>query len=100
MVEMAVCAAYGIPHSEFLGWRASDRDKAIWWHIRQQETCPSCGTRPEEWDPDRGGHRRAYVARKRRCHGCAAKQQVEASIDPDQEGRGVHVVLERGRRGE
>lgn len=96
---MAVCAAYGIPHSMFLSWRPTDRDKAVWWHIRQQEACPSCGTRPDEWDPERGGHRHAYIARKKRCYGCEQKQQVEASIDPEKEGRGVHVVLERGKRG-
>lgn len=95
---MAVCAAYGIPHSEFLGWRDTDRSKAIWQWVRQQEACPSCGTRPDEWDPEKGGHRLAYVARKRRCSGCAAKQQVEESVEPEKEGRGVHVVLERGRR--
>lgn len=97
-VELAVCASFGIPHSEFLGWSAGDRDKSIWWHLRQQETCPSCGTRAEEWDPERGGHRVAYVARPERCHGCAAKQQVEESLDPKQDGRGVHVVLQRGKR--
>lgn len=95
---MAVCADYKIPHSEFLSWSRSDRDKAIWQWVRQREACPSCGTRPDEWDPEKGGRRLAYVARKRRCLGCAAKQQVEESIEPEKEGRGVHVVLERGKR--
>lgn len=95
---MAVSAEYQVPHSEFLGWDKQDRDKAIWWHIRKRSACPSCGTRPEEWDETRGGHRHAYIARKDRCHGCAARQQVEASIT-DEDGRGVHVVLERRRGG-
>lgn len=97
-VELAVCADYRIPHSEFLAWRSTDRDKAIWWLTRQRAACPACGTRPEEWDPEQGGHRRAYIARKHRCYGCEARQQVEASIDPEKEGRGVHVVLEPGKR--
>ena len=97
-IELAVCADYKIRHSEFLGWSQLDRDKAIWHLMQQREACPSCGTRPDEWDPEKGGHRRAYIARKRRCYGCEAKQQVEASIDPEKEGRGVHVMLERGKR--
>lgn len=95
---MAVCSHYRIPHSEFLGWRDSDRSKAIWHYVRQQEACPSCGTRAEEWDESKGGHRRAYIARKQRCYGCEARQQTEATIDPEKDGKGVHVVLERGKR--
>ena len=66
-----MCAAYGIAHSAFLAWPAEDRDKAIWHHVRRRSACSSCGTRPEEWDPARGGHPQAYKATARRCPGCA-----------------------------
>lgn len=93
---MAVCAAYGIPHSEFLAWPDDDRDKALWWHAREAERCPSCGTRPAEWDPEQGGDRRAYVAEKIVCRGC---QQLEARRDAskEQEAHGVQIVLTRHR---
>lgn len=78
-----MCADYRIPHSQFLRWSDSDRDKALWQHIRQQRTCPGCGTRPEEWIPAHGGHPGAYVPDVRRCEGChqlhdAAKDQAPA----------------------
>ena len=38
---MAVCADYKISHSHFLGgpnrWTPADRDKAIWWYVREKE---------------------------------------------------------------
>ncbi|MGH3097892.1 MAG: hypothetical protein ACRDMV_18070 [Streptosporangiales bacterium] len=89
---MAVCAEYRIPHSRFLGWEASDRDKAIWWHIRQREACPSCGTRRDEWDPKKGGRTDAYVASARRCHGCEAVAKHREQL-PDGIGHGVQIVL-------
>lgn len=92
---MAVCAQYHIPHSVFLGWSAADRDKAIWWHLRQAETCQGCGTRSAEWDERQGGHRNAYAAHKQRCRGCEVRQQGEESLDPKQDGRGVSIVLKR-----
>lgn len=67
---MAVCDRYGIAHSEFLGWDVDDRDKAIWWLIRERQTCRSCGTREAEWDPEQGGDHRAYVATRHTCPGC------------------------------
>ena len=91
---MAVCADYRIPHSEFLRWDTDDRDKAIAWHLRQADTCPSCGTRPEEWDPKRDGHQWAYVAEPRRCRGCEVRELGEAS-QPKDAGRGVSIVLKR-----
>lgn len=91
---MAVCDDYKIAHAVFLGWDADDRDKAIWWHVRKAAACRSCGTRPEEWDPESGGDRRAYVATTYTCRGC---QQLEARRDAltGKEGRGVHVTLTR-----
>lgn len=89
---MAVCADYRIPHSVFLAWDKSDRDKAIWWHVRQREACPSCGTRRDEWDPEKGGREDAYVAAARRCKGCEAIGKRKRAV-PDGVGDGVQVVL-------
>lgn len=90
---MAVCAAYRVPHSEFLSWTQLDRDKAIWWHIRQAEACPSCGTRAEEWHADHN----AYVAKSYRCRGCEITAQAQAQLNEKRDGRGVHVALRRRR---
>lgn len=92
---MGVAAEYRIPHSEFLSWDASDRDKAIWWHLQQRNTCSRCGTRPEEWSSERGGHRHAYVATETICRGC---QVLEAATDAVQKDkgpreRGLHIAL-------
>lgn len=93
---MAVCAAYGIPHSQFLAWRQTDRDKSIWWEIRQRSTCPSCGTRAEEWDPRQGGSRDAYRADFRECAGCVEKER--ASDAPElKEQRGLSVILVKNK---
>jgi hypothetical protein len=91
---MAVCAAYQIPHSHFLGgplrWSAADREKAIWWHLREQERCGSCGTRRIEWDESR----HAYSAKKVRCRGCELKEGAEKSITKA-DGKGVRIELHR-----
>ncbi|WP_433445727.1 hypothetical protein [Nonomuraea sp. CA-141351] len=91
-LELDVCAAYRIPHSEFLRWSADDRDKAIWHHLWKRQTCPNCDTRRDEWDESRGGHRHAYAGEKRRCRGCEVKAATQASIVPE-DGEGVYVVL-------
>lgn len=33
-------------------WTQTDRDYALWWSIRQRETCSSCGTRPSQLEED------------------------------------------------
>ncbi|MFG3439939.1 hypothetical protein ACGF0J_22050 [Nonomuraea sp. NPDC047897] len=77
-----------------MSWSDDDRDKAIWHHIRQRQECGACGTREEEWDESKGGHRYAYVAEPRRCRGCEMKEAARESLDGT-EGRGVHIVLIR-----
>lgn len=92
---MAVCAAYRLPHSRFLAWSEDDRNKAIAWYLRERDTCPSCGTRPEEWD---GGRRRAYRATEHRCHGCEEIERHQAAIASDEwmsRQRGLKTVLVR-----
>lgn len=94
MLEMKVCAEYKIRHSSFLRWSQLDRDKAIWYMVRKAETCPSCGTRENEWDPEQGGNRQAYGTDICRCRGCEVKQMAEES-DAAKVGRGVYVKLRK-----
>lgn len=94
-MELGVCHHYRIPHSEFLSWPQDDRDKAIWVYIRERSTCSQCGTRDSEWNPEEGGHRRAYLAETRVCRGCQAIAQRSEALTDEQRGRGHHVVLRR-----
>lgn len=93
-LELAVCAEYRIFHSEFLERSTADRDKALWWHARQRKTCQGCGTRGEEWDPEQGGHRRAYISTITTCEGCVV---IERTQDAPQmkDGRGKRAGLIR-----
>ncbi|HEY9375045.1 hypothetical protein [Streptomyces sp.] len=93
-LELDVCAEYRIPHSAFLAWDQDDRDKAIWHWIWKRQECGTCGTREEEWDESRGGHRWAYVAEKRRCRGCEVREAAEETRTAE-DGRGVHIVMIR-----
>ena len=94
LLELTVGKEYGRSHSEFLAWSAVDRDKAIWLFLRERETCRYCGTRPDEWDPEHGGHRQAYVGRIVTCAGCVVRERTEDSSDM-QGGRGKKVELHR-----
>jgi hypothetical protein len=94
---MAVCSAYGIPHSAFTSWDRDDRDKALWWHIYKAETCQSCGTRPEEWDESQGGDLHAYVAEPIHCRGCEVRAGADERFERDkkQYRRGTRIELRR-----
>jgi hypothetical protein len=98
-IELEVCHDYKIPHSEFLSWSQDDRDKAIWMHVRNKQTCGRCGTRAEEWDPEQGGHRHAYLAQADVCRGCQALEARENAMTDEQRGAGVHIVLRRNTGG-
>ena len=93
-LELDVCAAYGIPHSEFLSWSEEDRDKAIWHWVWKRQECGTCGTRPDEWDESRGGHRHAYAAEPRRCRGCEVREAAQEAVTAE-DGRGVYITLIR-----
>lgn len=88
---MAVCHHYQVSHSHFLGgpdeWTPLDRAKAIWWWVREQERCGSCGTRASEWDESRGGHRHAYKGVPVLCAGCEKKEQAERALPKDNNGK-------------
>lgn len=92
-------AEYGLLHSEFLRKPKDDRDKAILRHIRKKSTCGTCGTRPEEWDPERGGDRHAYSGALGHCRGC---QEIESQREQMKSGpqiRGTYITLLRNPTG-
>lgn len=90
-IELAVCAEFHLPHSEFLAWGTSDRDKAIWWYLRKRQTCPGCGTRPDEWNPDVGGSWHAYRFEAVQCEGCLKRHRAEEALEKSK-APGMHVV--------
>lgn len=99
---MDYCGPLGIEYEDFLRWSKVSRDAALIWQARQRATCKQCGTRDEEWDPERGGHPSAFVATHHRCPGCAA---LEAAREADEKStlprrRGVSIQLERRKAAE
>lgn len=104
MLELQVCEVYRIPHSHFLGgppvWTQTDRDKAIWHQIHKRQTCPSCGTHPDDWDPDKGGDLNAWVAGEHHCKGCQRLQVAQERTDKraergDKPLKGTTITLQR-----
>lgn len=83
-LEMEYCAPKGIAHSTFAGWSEHDRDAALSWHLWSRAACPSCGTRPEEWNPDLGGDLHAYHAARHTCQGCVVRHRGEQALEKDQ----------------
>lgn len=102
---MSLCETYQISHSHFLGgpavWTAQDRDKAIWYRVHKAETCPGCGTHPDDWDEAKGGRPDAYRAVQAHCKGCQVLQlaQDRADAKNGREGaapmKGTSIVLRR-----
>lgn len=96
---MDYCGPRGLAHSVFLGWDADDRDKALWWLIYDGRTCRSCGTRPDEWDPENGGDLHAYEAHMLHCRGCEVAAQAQERLDQGMQAheyrRGTRVGLRR-----
>lgn len=92
-----MCAEYRISHTEFLRWDPDDRAKALAAYARQRRTCSHCGTRPEEWDPERGGDRDAYLPTvKVPCRGCQVLDQAhndEGMAARVKQARGAQIVL-------
>ncbi|MFI2663739.1 hypothetical protein [Micromonospora carbonacea] len=90
-----MCRAYQIPHSTFLGWSHDDRSKAIWQYVREKQRCRGCGTRPDEWQTDHGGHQHAYRPVVDRCRGCELLETEREQLAGKPTGSGVFVRLER-----
>lgn len=67
---MSYCVPLGLPHSQFLSWSDDDQDKALAWTLDSRDRCHGCGTRADEWEPDKGGSRNAYEAKLHICPGC------------------------------
>ncbi|QJY46654.1 hypothetical protein [Pseudonocardia broussonetiae] len=82
---MDYCGPRGLPRSKFLGWPKDDQDAAIVWVIRERSVHAACGTRREDWDPEQGGHPRAFVATVDVCPGCAALENRQARFDKQRE---------------
>lgn len=106
-LELSYCAPRGIPHSVFLGrivgpgdptWLEDDREKALWWMIHENERCPNCGTRHEEFDRAAGGDPHAYEWKLRHCRGCEILAQGTDSLDRQRKAgslrRGTTVRLQ------
>lgn len=97
---MSYCGPRGIPHSHFLGgpveWTPLDRHKAIWWMLREAEKCPSCGTRPAEWDPAQGGQMQPYIAVQHRCWGCVTTASAQDQLDEDEPGLSIRLQANTG----
>jgi rubredoxin len=93
-----MCDRWGIPHSHFLGgppvWTDLDREKAHAYKQHMREQCDGCGTREEEWQPEAGGHRFAYVPETWRCPGCELLAMEQDNI-PEDDGKGVKIALVR-----
>lgn len=94
-MEMEYCGPRGLPHSRFLSWPVLDREKALWWLLRERTKCSQCGTRGEEWDEAQGGNRNAYAAEIVTCRGCEVRHARESSVDESLDGPGAYVVLRR-----
>lgn len=92
---MEYCGPLGIPHSRFAGWDRDDRDKAVVWQARKRQACPSCRTRPDEWDEKVGGSNTAYRAEIKACRGCEVVAGGQAQITKEH-GNGAYVALVRG----
>ncbi|WP_181800354.1 hypothetical protein [Streptomyces ipomoeae] len=56
-------------------------------------TCPSCGTRADEWDEAAGGDRFAYVSSTSRCPGCELIAHERDHVPDGPHGYGVKVGL-------
>jgi hypothetical protein len=61
-------------------------------------------THEDWWNPEKGGHRHAFITGTNRCPGCELKEQEREQIPKD--AKGVHVfltpnleLLEEARRG-
>ena len=95
---MQLCRQYRIPHSQFRGhgdgtWTDLDRRKGLAYEDYLKQVCPSCGTRPEEWDEQAGGDEDAYRAITHRCIGCQLIADKQKQVPGDDEGHDVKVLL-------
>lgn len=84
---MRWCSDKGIPHSEYLSWRQSDREKLIAFLLDDNARCKQCGTADWEWEENRY----AYQAELEFCQGCMhleAAREDQSDTPP-----GASIVL-------
>jgi hypothetical protein len=99
--ELALCHEWGKPLSQFLRWSEQDRAWALAYAAYRDSTCPGCGTRAEEWEPDAGGDRHAYAADVHVCPGCQVRGDLERELrDAEIETSGQYVALVPRREAE
>ncbi|MFI8085930.1 hypothetical protein ACIF6L_34710 [Kitasatospora sp. NPDC086009] len=55
--------------------------------------CPQCGTREEEWQPEAGGDRHAYVVTTNRCFGCQLLERHREGLPEGPAGAGLKLGL-------
>ena len=87
-----MCRAFRLPHSAFLAWPTVDQDKAVAYERWLAGVCAGCGTRAEDWDPDRGGHRYAYTAEVMTCAGCAVRDDLRHQLAESEDERGGQYI--------
>jgi hypothetical protein len=96
---MDYCGTHGLAWSRFLSWDQASRDAALLWQQDKHETCAGCGTHPDDWDPEHGGHARAYVATVVDCPGCAAiatrQERLAKEIEKGKYSPAARVGLRR-----
>lgn len=90
---MSYCGPHGIAWSDFLSWSKISRDAAIVWDLRRRQSCGSCGTHPDAWDPARGGHDHAFVAEVRGCRGCETVASAQQQLPEELAKIGGYVAL-------
>ncbi|MFJ2780293.1 hypothetical protein [Kitasatospora sp. NPDC087315] len=56
-------------------------------------TCPQCGTRDEEWQPEAGGDRHAYEVSTTRCSGCQAIERKREELPEGLSPAGLKLGL-------
>lgn len=97
---MNYCGPRGIDwEGDFLARSQASRDASLLWQQDRDETCTGCGTHPDDWDPKRGGHLRAFVATVIDCHGCAAiaarQKRLEKEVETGTYTSAARVGLRR-----
>lgn len=88
---MNYCGPRGIPLTTFLSWAKTDQDAALAWSEHEARRCRSCGTHPDDYDPDAGGRRHAWHPAVDVCEGCAALARGQESL-------GEHIERQHGAR--
>jgi hypothetical protein len=70
-------------------WLDTDRGYALAWSRNKSETCPHCGTRPDEWAEARGldDELEPYEADTHFCRGCQLLAEEAQALPKGEDGR-------------